>query len=267
MQKLLKKSNGFMLLCSLLFLILSVTGCQDVKLKAAIEIANKQCPMDIGEVGMITKIIYDGSNVVYTFNVNEESVNVKGLRESPEDMKESMMMMYQNPTKEVKELLKLVVKCKAGLQMNFIGKESGEKASIELTSDEIEKAINADMSASESDKSKLEAQVKIANLQFPMQVSEEVLIEKMELNDKSAIYICRVDEDLCDINQLKSNSKAVKEGITESLADQTDKSTQLFIKLCVNDNKSIVYRYIGNQPENALDIEITVDELKGMLKK
>lgn len=256
-----------MLLCSLLLLILSVTGCQDVKLKAAIEIGNKQCPIDIGEVGMITKIIYDGSNVVYTFNVNEESVNIKGLRENPESMKELMMMMYQNPTNEVKELLKLVVKCKAGLQMNFIGKESGEKATVELTSDEIEKVINADMSTSESDKSKLEAQVKIANLQFPMQASKEIVIEKIEISDKSVIYICRVDEELCDIDQIKSNSETVKRGITETLANSTDNSTQLFIKLCVNSNKSIVYRYIGNQSDNFLNMEITVDELKGMLQK
>lgn len=267
MRNLLKKNNGLLLLCSLSLLMMLFVGCQDVKLKAAIEIANKQCPMDMGEVGKITSVVYDGSNVVYTFNVDEENVNIKALRDNPESMKESMMVMYQNPTKEVKTLLDLVVKCNAGLQMIFIGKDSGNKATCELTTDEIKKALNAEVGTSESNMSKLEAQVKMANLQFPMQASEEMLIEKLELDDKSIAYICRVDEDLCGIDQLKNNYDAVKEGIVESLKSQTDLATQQFIKICINCERSIVYRYIGKQSGTQFDVEVTVDELKDMLPK
>ncbi len=37
-----------------------MTGCQEAKLKTVIAVANKQCPIDMGAVGTITSIIYDG---------------------------------------------------------------------------------------------------------------------------------------------------------------------------------------------------------------
>ena len=87
------------------------TGCQEIKLKAGIEAANKQCPIDMGETGKITSIVYDGENVVYTFYLNEEAANIKTLQKNPESMKTSLKIMFQNPNKEVKSLLDLVVKC------------------------------------------------------------------------------------------------------------------------------------------------------------
>ena len=267
MEKLIRSSNAAMLFISLSLLIVLTTGCQEVKLKAAIEVANKQCPMDMGEAGKITSIVYDGENVVYTSQLNEETANIKALQKNPESMKTSMKIMFQNPTKEVKTLLDLVVKCKAGLQMIYIGKDSGEQVVCELTTDEIKNILNADVNASESDLAKLESQIQMANLQFPMKASEEVVIEKIELSDESVIYICRVDEDLCEMSQIKANAKEVKEGIVGTLANQTDLPTQLFIKCCVNCNRNIVYRYIGKQSEDQHDVVITVSELKDLLKK
>ena len=86
-RNLLKKSYGFVLLCSLLLLTLSISSCQESKLKAVVAIANKQCPMDMGEVGTITSIIYDGSNVVYTLNMNESITDIAILKDNPESMK------------------------------------------------------------------------------------------------------------------------------------------------------------------------------------
>ena len=162
MEKLIRSSNAAMLFISLSLLIVLTTGCQEVKLKAAIEVANKQCPMDMGEAGKITSIVYDGENVVYTFQLNEETANIKALQKNPESMKTSMKIMFQNPTKEVKTLLDLVVKCKAGLQMIYIGKDSGEQVVCELTTDEIKNILNADVNASESDLAKLESQIQMA---------------------------------------------------------------------------------------------------------
>jgi hypothetical protein len=267
MEKLVRRPNAVILFISLSLLIMLTTGCQEIKLKAAIEVANKQCPMEMGEAGKITSIVFDGENVVYTFYLNEEIANIKALQKNPESMKTSLKTMFQNPSKEVKTLLDLVVKCKAGLQMIFIGKDSGEQVVCELTTDEIKEALNADVNASESELAKLESQVHMANLQFPMKASEEVIIEKVELNDKAVIYICRVDEDLCDMDQIEANAVEVKKGIVETLADQTDIATQLFIKYCVNCNRNITYRYIGNQSEVQHDVVITVSELKDLLKK
>ena len=122
-------------------------------------------------------------------------------------------------SKDVKEMLKLVAECNAGLQMKFVGKDSGEEAVCELTPEEVKEVLKAESDPSQSERAKLEAQLKMANLQFPMQASEEILIEKIELSDESVVYICKVDEDACPISQIEANAEEVKKGITAELAD------------------------------------------------
>jgi len=262
---LLKKSSRFMLLCSLSLLMVIMTGCQEAKLKTVIGIANKQCPIDMGEVGKITSIIYDGNNVVYTLNMNEEITNIKILKDNPESMKSSIKMMFQNPAADVKQMLELVAKCNSGLHMIFVGNKSGEQAVCELTTEELKDVLGTNADPAQSEQTKLEAQLKMANLQFPMQASEEVVVEKIQLIGESVVYICTLDEDLCPISQIEENAVEVKANIASTLASQTDPATQIFLKTCVNNNKNIAYRYIGKESGKQYDVVITVPELKKMI--
>ena len=49
MEKLVRRPNAVILFISLSLLMMLTTGCQEIKLKAGIEAANKQCPIDMGE--------------------------------------------------------------------------------------------------------------------------------------------------------------------------------------------------------------------------
>lgn len=265
MWNLLKSSNRIMLLVSLSILAMITTSCQDLKLKAVIRSANKQCPIDIDGFGKITSIAYDGQNVVYTFNVDETYTNIKTLKEHPENLKSSMAIMLQNPTKDAKVLLHLVIKCNAGLKMIYVGKDSGDQVEGELSTEELNEILNTDISLLQSDLTKLETQIKIANLQFPLKAREGITVEKMLLNNESVIYLCRLDEDMYDINLIKENHNTVKQGIIEELSGESQ-PMQLFIKYCVNCNRNIVYRYIGNQSETQYDVIATAHELKEILK-
>ena len=71
-----------MLLACLSLVLL--TGCsQKSKLKLAIELADKQCPMDMGASGEISSITFDGSDVVYVLLMNESFLNIDALKENP----------------------------------------------------------------------------------------------------------------------------------------------------------------------------------------
>ena len=169
-------------------------------------------------------------------------------------------MMFQNPAADVKEMLKLMAKCNSGLHMIFVGNKSGEQAVCELTAEELKEVIYRS-----SEKIAAKAQLKMANLQFPMQASEEVIVEKIEVIGESVVYICSVDEELCPISQIEENAAEVKEGIVSTLASQTDPATQIFIKTCIDNNKSIAYRYIGKESGQQYDVIIPLSDLKKML--
>ena len=142
-----------------------------------------------------------------------------------------------------------------------------EQAVCELTAEELKEVINTNADPAQSGQTKLEAQLKMANLQFPMQASEEVVVEKIEIIGESVVYICSVDEELCPISQIEENAAEVKEGIVSTLASQTDPATQIFIKTCVENNKNITYRYIGKDSGKQYDVVIPMSDLKKMLIK
>ena len=135
----------------------------------------------------------------------------------------------------------------------------------EMRQKELKEVINTNADPAQSGQTKLEAQLKMANLQFPMQASEEVIVEKIEVIGESVVYICSVDEELCPISQIEENAAEVKEGIVSTLASQTDPATQIFIKTCVDNNKSIAYRYIGKESGQQYDVIIPLSDLKKML--
>lgn len=60
MEKLVRRPNAVILFISLSLLMMLTTGCQEIKLKAGIEAANKQCPIDMERPGKTTSIVYDG---------------------------------------------------------------------------------------------------------------------------------------------------------------------------------------------------------------
>ena len=53
MEKLVRRPNAVILFISLSLLMMLTTGCQEIKLKAGIEAANKQCPIDMGETCLL----------------------------------------------------------------------------------------------------------------------------------------------------------------------------------------------------------------------
>lgn len=268
-RNLLKKSYGFVLLCSLSLLMVSISSCQESKLKAMIAIVNLQCPIDMGEPGTISSIIYDGENVVYTLSMNENITTISILKDNPESIKESIKIMVRNPAKDVKEMLKLVIECNVGLKLKFVGKDSGEEAVCELTPEELKEVFKAESDPLQSEHAKLEAQVNMMSLQFPKQVNKEIEVEKIELNEKSVVYICKINEDMCPVSRIEAKAHEVQKELVANwtMQSQSDQATWEFLKNCINNNKSITYKYIGTESGNHYDVIITVPELKKMIIK
>ena len=79
--------KSVLLICLSLLLL---TGCsQKSKLKLAVEVAARQCPISMGSAGEISSITFDGTDVIYTALVNEAYLKLDALEKNPESMKSS----------------------------------------------------------------------------------------------------------------------------------------------------------------------------------
>ncbi len=104
----------------------------------------------------------------------------------------------------------------------------------------------------------LEAEVKLANSQFPMSAGYGLVVTSASLDGDYVVYRLDVDEDLISIDLLNESISANKANIISAL--QIDSDTQKFIELLKECNKGVAYHYIGTTSGNKCIIEIEPSE-------
>ena len=256
------KTGNLCLTMLAVVMMLCLAACQEknAKLKAAIEQANKECPISAGEVGELTSFAYDDDTnaMVMTFSLNESLVKVGVLKEMPDQMKESAMAMVKSADGDVKSLVDQLKAAKSGMRIIYKGNKSGETVTLSLSYDELVAAESAPAEES-TPEAFLESQVKLLKPQLPMKIEEGMSIVDINLKGIYLVYDVEVDEDMYSIEALNESKAEVKKSIVESL--QSDASTKQLIAKCKKAGKGIAYCYKGNQSGNECLVKIKAGEL------
>jgi len=114
----------------------------------------------------------------------------------------------------------------------------------------------------------LEAAIEEMNKEMPTEVTEGMVGEGFTLGDNGIVCNITVDEELYDINEMKANAAEMKQGIIESLDESIhdDKDMKNFLKLAVDNNQPLNYKYEGNVSGETARVKISVNELKKILE-
>ncbi|WP_259319548.1 hypothetical protein [Bacteroides clarus] len=252
-----------MLLACLSLVLL--TGCsQKSKLKLAIELADKQCPMDMGTVGEISGITFDGTDVIYNMLMNEDYLDLNALEKNPDAMKSAVTAMFKNPKGEIKTMLEMVVDTKSGIKFIYKGKTTGKEVECYLGTEDLNNILNQNLTEEESDKHKLEELVNVTNVSCPMDVDEATTLDKLTIESDKVVYNYTIDEAKVDMATMRNNEAQMKQAIKGSL-NVSESSLRLFLEACVKDNKGLSYRYVGGTSGESAEYIFTVAELKALL--
>lgn len=127
------------ILCGMMTML---SSCSEIKLKAAVEAANSQCPMSLGYAGEMTKISYDDDLVVFTITMSESIVGIDMLANNPDIMKAAIKTMLTNVGDEAGILIDMIIDANANLCFKYIGRDSGKEASIILRASELKEMRN-----------------------------------------------------------------------------------------------------------------------------
>lgn len=265
MQSIIKNSAKVMLLACVSLIML--TGCSDKKsqLKLGIQIANKQCPIKAGAAGEVTSITFDDKDVIYTMSLDEDYANLEALEKNPESMKSAVSAMFRNPQGDIKKMLDLVVETNSGIKFIYKGKTSGKEVECYLTTEDLKSLLDSKMSAEESAQKKLEELVNVTNVSCPVTIDEATVLEKLVIEADDVVYIYKINEEAVDMDALKGNKEQMKQGIKGSL-NVSDPALKAFLEACLNDNKNLAYRYVGDTSGDTMECVFSVSELKELLK-
>lgn len=100
----------------------------------------------------------------------------------------------------------------------------------------------------------LELSLREARKELPMEVDEGLVVTKILKENKNVIYVCEVDENLYDIDEIKDLKYEVKDDIIKEL--KSDAETRELLNLIKNTDSRLIYRYIGDRTNQKVDIVI-----------
>lgn len=125
------------LLTAVLFVLgLTFTSCTEKNatkfgIEIGLQLANRDCPMEIDEGEILTKVTLDNDVFTYNVEVDEEiselDFDYANTKEASDDLKATFQLL-STTDKDTKELLQLCKESKFGIAFKYTGKQSGRKA-------------------------------------------------------------------------------------------------------------------------------------------
>jgi hypothetical protein len=224
------------------------------KLSEGIKDVNAQCPISLGSLGEMTSITFEDGVLLFSYDIEEDYFSVATLAQDRQAMKDNMKTMLSNPQGEVRRLMEMVIDADCKLKTTMYGKTSGSVASATFKSDELEKLLNAEVTPHE----KLTIAIASTQAQLPLKIDEGMMITELKQVGDDVVYVVEMDESMYDISMVRENKSMVKGTIENNIKNMGPVERE-FIKLVVNDDKNLVYRYTVNSRH--VDVKITNAEL------
>lgn len=243
----------------LLAIALAFASCSKTKLQIQLELANKQCPISLGEMGEISGITYEDNVVTFNYEMNEEYIDFDQIKANSTAMKENVIIFLQNSEGAIKNLIAEIKNDGAGLAMAYKGKQSGKTFTITLTPEEIASMSEASQADTEP-ASALDALLKNANMQLPREDAQGMITEKIVVEGDYVVSMIKVDEEIYSIADLNAGKELTKEILKETLKGMGP-VVDHEMKVYKNAGKGIAYKYIGNKSGEVYLIEIAASDL------
>lgn len=186
----------------LLLCLVAVSGLfascsmEKARLQAEIEIANKECPVSLGEEGRMTAIKFDEdkNQAQFYFDMNEDVIDIDQLKAAGAETRDMILIVLTEG--DTRELIEEIVAAKAGLAIFYKGASSGKTFTVEFTPEELKNIVNEDLSAEQQAERKLAAWLAQNQKQMPEQIEEGLTLVKVEDNGKYIVNEVEVDENL-----------------------------------------------------------------------
>lgn len=124
--------------CVMLALImLSACGSSKEQLKADVEAANKECPMTIDEVTVLSSVSMEGNNFVYNYSIDENYVSVADVEQNKAVLRASIKERLSNPDQLIQKVIEVCKNANAGLSYRYVGDVSGDVSVINFSPSEL----------------------------------------------------------------------------------------------------------------------------------
>ncbi|MBR2195919.1 MAG: hypothetical protein IJ911_09930 [Salinivirgaceae bacterium] len=237
------------------------TSCNHSELQVSLSLTNARCPIDLGLAGSMESIKLEKENVVATIKMNEQFVNIKAMGQS-NDVIANAIIKSMLLNDDEKKLLQTIADENIGLKYIIIGDQSGQKTTIQLSTEQIKSALNASTSPHEL----LLNLINSTKIQLPMTVDVVTTLKDLTIEGENVVYIYNIDENQVNMDDAEKNINNLKANTVENTKRViNDVAAGQFFQTVIKDGKNVCYRYIGNKTNKTVEFVITHNELLEIL--
>lgn len=255
-----------LLILSMIAVMVCVTSCENEnvkRLKHEIEVADKQCPVNMGMMGDMLSMKYDekAKEVQLYFSLHDDMISIEALKNNEQMALQSMKLSFSKG--ESREMLKQMIKAGAGLSITYKSASTGKNFKVKLSLDDLKEIRDTPMTDVEVNRMLLDNQLAMENSRCPYLVDEGMEMVKAYDDGENIIYACRIDEEMYDISAFKYAKDEIKQNMKEIFKDPLMKKQLGIIKSL---DKGFVYHYYGDISGESVDIVFNNDELNRYLR-
>lgn len=247
----------------MLLISFAIISCDSAKkeLKAEIEIANQDCPQDMGMIGQLTSIEYDeeSDEVVMTLTISKDMpLNITALNKVKNMLKRAMLSAYAKSEASAK-LMKDIARADSKFTVVFQTAETNETLKLHISKDEVEDIANGNIDPV-SPRELLEINVASTNAQCPMKISDAMTMSSVSLEGNYFVYNYSVNEQYASVEAIEASQSEVRASIKQMLASD-DPTIQRLVAICKEANTGAMFRYIGDTSGYTCTIKFESSEL------
>ena len=230
----------------------------DTALKQQIESGKKHCPMNLGMAGQLTSMSYNDKDheVDFVITLNKQVTDIKDLEADPEVAKQSMRLALSKG--DMNKLLKMMVDADASLKITYKNRGSKDDFSLTFPATDLKQIYDNPMEEKDVNKMLLDNQVKGERRRLPYSVDRGLKVTDIQDNGANLVYICEVDENLYEVDQMTEAKDELKENMKDMLKDRTmRKQAEILASL----DKGFEYQYVGKQSGKTVTVSFSAQEL------
>lgn len=247
----------------LLLVSVSFVSCNFAKreLKAKIEMANRECPVELGMFGKIENIKYDLENdeVVMTITYNGTmKLDLSALNKIKGPVKRGIMNDFVN-NKDTETLLESLGKADSKFTVIYKSVPANDSLKITMSKEEVKDMANRKIEPLKP-RELLDIRAEILNAQCPQQLDETTTITSVDIKGNYFVYNYTVDEGLVSVESMNAYKEEMKEEIMKTLKSN-DPSIQTDIYLCKENHMGMIIRVIGDRTGNTCSFQFSSLEL------
>ena len=254
-----------LILLSSSVLFVNCTGKKS-ELETEVEDVQSLLPIPIDGMGELTGVELDDTTLILTYEVSETEMDFDKFEKNIDLAKKSMLASFQlealddgSEASMYSSMLSMLDKADTGMKCIFKKKGSSKEAIIRIYANEIKDAKDNKIDAADRSNDLVDNEIEQISSSLPLKCADGFYLSSLENAEENLIMLFTVDEEVYDLDEFTASFDAVRNDLLEGFKE--DKDSEMLFSLLRNTGKGLVFRLVGSETGDYVDIAFSHDEL------